>query len=125
MKTAIDSCKVDRIGHGVRAIEDKNILFMLKDLQIPLEICPSSNVVLGIYPSIEAHPLPLLMEAGIKVSINSDDPPFMATTIDREYDLVQETFQLSDKQMKTLTKQAIEVAFIDEQLKVELLQKVV
>lgn len=125
MKSAIDKCQVNRIGHGVRAIENKNILFMLKDLQIPLEICPSSNVVLGIYPSIEAHPLPLLMKAGIMVSINSDDPPFMATSIDKEYNLVQKTFQFSDEQMKKLTRQAIEVAFIDEQLKTELLQKVV
>lgn len=125
IKTAIDTCRVDRIGHGVRAIEDNHLLLMLKDLKIPLEICPTSNVVLGIYPSIEAHPLPLLMEAGIMVSINSDDPPFMATSIDKEYDLVQKTFQFSDKQMKKLTRQAIEVAFVDEQLKAELLQKVV
>lgn len=125
MKTAIETCQINRIGHGVRAIEDKNMLAMLKDLQIPLEICPTSNVVLGIYPSIAAHPLPLLMEAGIMVSINSDDPPFMGTTIDREYDLVQETFQYSDETMKAITRQAIAVAFIDKHLKNELFKKLI
>ncbi|MDQ5883841.1 MAG: adenosine deaminase [Pseudomonadota bacterium] len=125
MKTAINICQVDRIGHGVRAIEDENILSMLKDLQIPLEICPTSNVVLGIYPRIEDHPFPLFMAQGIMVSINSDDPPFMSTTIDKEYDLVQKTFQYSDETMKAISRQAIEVAFIDKDLKTELLKKII
>lgn len=125
MKTAINTCQVDRIGHGIRAIEDENLISMLKDLKIPLEICPSSNVVLGIFPNINAHPLPQFISQGIMVSINSDDPPFMATSIDREYDLIQKTFLYSDKTMKTITRQAIEVAFIDKDLKTELLKKVI
>lgn len=124
MNTAIKTCQIDRIGHGVRAIEDENILKMLKDLQIPLEICPSSNVVLGIYPNIQSHPLPQFIDAGIRVSINSDDPPFMATCINKEYELVQETFKLSDEMMKIITQQTIEDAFVEENLKTVLLKRI-
>jgi adenosine deaminase len=123
METAIKTCKIDRIGHGVRAIESANTIALLKDLQIPLEICPSSNVVLGIYPNIATHPLPKFIEKGVLVSISSDDPPFMATTIDKEYDIVQKTFNYSDEQMKKLTRAAINAAFIDEETKQELLKQ--
>ncbi|HBB53586.1 MAG TPA: adenosine deaminase [Legionellales bacterium] len=124
MEVAIQTCKVQRIGHGVRSIESQNTLDMLKDLQIHLEVCPSSNVVLGIYPSISAHPLPALLQQGISVSVNSDDPPFMATTIDKEYDLVQKTFQYSDAFMKQITKNAVKAAFLEEEWKQKLLDKI-
>jgi adenosine deaminase len=124
MEVAIKTCQVQRIGHGVRSIECQNTLDMLKDLQIHLEVCPSSNVVLGIYPQISAHPLPALLEQGISVSINSDDPPFMATTIDKEYDLVQKTFQYSDEFMKQITKNAVKAAFLEEEWKQKLLDKI-
>ena len=98
---------------------------MLKDLQIHLEVCPSSNVVLGIYPQISSHPFPQLIEKGISVSINSDDPPFMATTIDKEYDLVQKTFQYSNEFMKNITKNAVKAAFLEEEWKQKLFEQII
>lgn len=121
IEVAIKTCQVKRIGHGIRAIENQNTLDMLKDLEIHLEICPSSNISLGIYPNIQSHPYPQLIQQGIFTSLNSDDPPFMSTTIDKEYDLIQETFQYNDEQMKTITKNAVKAAFLEEELKAKLL----
>ena len=74
-----------RIGHGVRAIEDPTLMAYLKATQTPLEVCPTSNVCLGVYPSLAQHSLPKLMEAGLFVTINSDDPPMFSTTLTNEY----------------------------------------
>lgn len=74
-----------RIGHGVRAVEDAALLVHLRDNQIPLEVCPTSNVCLGVYPSLAEHSLPRLLEAGLYVTLNSDDPPMFNTTLTNEY----------------------------------------
>jgi adenosine deaminase len=74
-----------RIGHGVRAIEDPELVAYLRETQLPLEVCPTSNVCLKVYPSLEKHPLPELMSKGLYVTINSDDPPMFNTTLTNEY----------------------------------------
>jgi len=74
-----------RIGHGVRCLEDPAVVKELRDKQIPLEVNPTSNVCLGVFPSLEEHPLPLLMDEGLYVTINSDDPPMFGTTITDEF----------------------------------------
>lgn len=124
IEIAIQTCKVNRIGHGVAAIDSPNTLAMLRDLAIPLEICPSSNVKLGLFPNLAAHPLKKLIELGIKVSINSDDPPFMATEIGNEYTLAEKTFNFSKQDMLEITKMAIQHAFLSEQEKLKLLARI-
>jgi len=74
-----------RIGHGVRAIEDPQLVAYLKEKQIPLEVCPTSNICLKVYPSLEEHSLPQLLNAGLYVTINSDDPPMFNTTLTSEF----------------------------------------
>jgi len=74
-----------RIEHGVRCLEDPALVAELRDRQIPLDVCPGSNVALGVAPSIAAHPLPHLIEAGLHVTLNSDDPPMFDTTLADEY----------------------------------------
>ncbi|MCL4560934.1 MAG: adenosine deaminase [Chloroflexi bacterium] len=74
-----------RIGHGVRAIEDPALVAYLREKQIPLEVCPTSNVCLKVYPSYEQHSLPRLLEAGLYVTLSSDDPPMFDTTLTNEY----------------------------------------
>lgn len=75
----------ERIGHGVRAIEDESLVAHLAENGIPLEVCPTSNLRTGIYPSYEAHPIKALYEAGVPVTINSDDPTFFGTTLTDEF----------------------------------------
>ncbi len=82
---AIDEFGADRIGHGVRVVEEPALLARVAELGIPLELCPSSNLVLGFYPDLAAHPLAALDAAGVKWSINSDDPPLFGTTLTNEY----------------------------------------
>ena len=76
---------VTRIGHGVRAIEDPALVEELARARIVLECCPTSNVVLGLFPSYEEHPLPRLADAGVKVTLGSDDPPYFGASIGGEY----------------------------------------
>ena len=83
---AIRDLPVTRIGHGVRSIEDPALVEELARRGIALEVCPGSNVALGLYPSRAAHPLPRLIAAGVRVTLGSDDPPFFHTTLGTEYD---------------------------------------
>jgi adenosine deaminase len=74
-----------RIEHGVRCLEDPALVAELRDRQIPLDVCPASNVALGVAPSLAEHPLPRLIAEGLHVTLNSDDPPMFNTTLTQEY----------------------------------------
>ncbi|MBA3874008.1 MAG: adenosine deaminase [Anaerolineae bacterium] len=74
-----------RIGHGVRCIEDPKLMAYLREKQIPLEVCPTSNVCLKVFPTMEQHPLPKLIAEGLYVTLNSDDPPMFNTSLTNEY----------------------------------------
>jgi adenosine deaminase len=82
---ALRSLEAKRIGHGVRCLDDRNLVAYLRERQIPLEVCPTSNVCLGVAPSLAEHPLPRLLEEGVYVTINSDDPPMFNTSLTDEY----------------------------------------
>lgn len=120
----LDYLKPERIGHGVRSIEDPDLVRRLADEEILLEVCPGSNVALQLYPSYAEHPVMALRDAGIRVTISSDDPPFFHTSIGREYDEVQKAFALSDKEMTDLTRIAIDAAFVDDATRQRLAAKV-
>jgi len=120
---AIEYLNVSRIGHGVQIIQSAEIMEKVKALGIALEICPSSNIKLGIFNDFKSHPLPVLLEAGIKVSLNSDDPPFMNTSLAKEYELTQQAYGYSDEKMESITAMAIESAFVDETTRKMLLKK--
>ena len=81
------SLPVTRISHGVRAIEDPSVVAELAGRGTVLECCPTSNVVLGLYPSYEDHPLPALRSAGVRVTLGSDDPPYFGASIEGEYEV--------------------------------------
>lgn len=112
---AIENLPVQRIGHGVQSIHSPDTLKILKERGIALEVCPSSNVKLGVVKDLESHPFPKLMDYGIKVSLNSDDPPFFGTNLPREYELAQKLWQYSDATMNAITAMAIDCAFVDEE----------
>src|SRR5205085_9886584 len=84
---AVQTLGAERIGHGVRSIEDPTLITYLKEHGIPLEVCPTSNIRLGVYAAINYHPFSLLHAAGIPVTVNSDDPPLFNTTLNREVGL--------------------------------------
>ncbi|MFY7698556.1 MAG: adenosine deaminase [Legionella sp.] len=117
MLEAIEHLPIQRIGHGVQAIHSPETIKILKEQNIALEICPSSNIYLGLFKDFHHHPFPQLFESGLKVSLNSDDPPFMRTTLAREYDLVQQAYGYSDETMKQITLMAIDCAFTDDKTK--------
>ncbi|MFC0481441.1 adenosine deaminase [Gellertiella hungarica] len=111
---ALDLVRPSRIGHGVRAIEDPALVRRLAELGTVLEVCPGSNIALKVYPDFDAHPLRALKEAGVRVTISSDDPPFFHTSLGREYQLARDAFGFSDEEINGLTRTAIEAAFVDE-----------
>ncbi len=124
MMEAIEYLPIQRIGHGVMAIHSEETMALLIEKDIALEICPSSNIKLGLFPDFKNHPFPKLLDAGIKLSLNSDDPPFMSTTLGREYALTQSAYNYSDEQMREITAMAIDYAFVDEATKKELRLKI-
>lgn len=121
---ALDHLPVTRIGHGVRAHEDPNLMKRLADEEIVLEVCPHSNVALGLYADIAAHPVRKLMDAGIKVTISSDDPPFFATSIGKDYDALAASYDWDRETMLGFTRQSLQAAFVDEETRTALLARV-
>jgi adenosine deaminase len=113
---------VTRIGHGVRAIEDAALVEELAEREIVLECCPTSNVVLGAFPTYEQHPLPHLRAAGVKVTLGSDDPPYFGASIGGEYAVCSERFGYDDEQLRDITRTALEAAFCEETLKNHLIR---
>ncbi len=123
MMEAMDYLPIQRIGHGVNAIHCNETIARLKEKNIALEICLSSNISFGLFKDFSSHPLPRLKEAGIKISLGSDDPPFFRTNLANEYKRVQRSYQYSDAEMESFTAIAIETAFVDEQTKSKLRAK--
>jgi adenosine deaminase len=122
---AINCLPLRRVGHGVQAIHSPETIALLIERDIALELCPSSNIKLGLFPDFEHHPFPTLMAAGLKVSLNSDDPPFMFTSLGQEYAKVQQAYQYSDDTMRQITAMAIDCAFVDESTKQGLQQRLI
>jgi adenosine deaminase len=114
------SLPVTRIAHGVRAIEDPLVVSELAARGTVLECCPTSNVVLGVYPSYEEHPLPQLRAAGVRVTLGSDDPPYFGATIEGEYDACATRMSFTDDALRDITATAIDAAFCDDDLRAEL-----
>jgi adenosine deaminase len=115
---------VTRISHGVRAIEDGSVVAELAARGTVLECCPTSNVVLGVYPSYEEHPLPALRAAGVRVTLGSDDPPYFGATIEGEYDVCAERMGFGDDDLREITRTAIDAAFCDDDLRAALRDRV-
>ncbi len=109
-----------RIGHGVRCLEDPALVDELRDRQIPLEVCPSSNVCLGVFPRMTDHPLPRLIEAGLYVTLNSDDPPMFNTTLTDEYRIVASTLGFGAADFQRLSLNALRASLLPPERKTAL-----
>lgn len=120
---ALDLVKPSRIGHGVRAIEDVDLVKRLADLGTVLEVCPGSNIALKVFPDYASHPLRRFVEAGVRVTLNSDDPPFFHTSLAAEYATASKVMGFSDAEINAMTRTAIEAAFVDEPTRQALLAR--
>jgi adenosine deaminase len=120
---ALDNLKPSRIGHGVRAIENPDLVKRLADEKIVLECCPGSNISLNVFPGFAEHPFMKLRAAGVPVTLNSDDPPFFATSLKREYEIGELEFGLSDHELIEITRTAIIAAFVDDATRARLLAR--
>lgn len=120
---ALEFIKPARIGHGVRAIEDRKTLDLLVENNTVLEVCPGSNVALNVFDSWDAHPFDRLKEHGVKLTISSDDPPHFNTSLSNDYAMIAKTFGYSRQDMLEFTKNAINAAFVDEPTRQKLLAK--
>lgn len=119
---AIELLGADRIDHGVRAIDDPALVGVLAERGIALGICPTSNLVLGVYPSIEEHPIDRLRRAGVVVSINTDDPALLGASLVGEYALCSQAFGWSDEVLRDLARNSIEASFAGDDIKRRLTQ---
>ena len=120
---ALDHLRPSRIGHGVRSIENPDLVRRIADEGVVLEVCPVSNVELKVFPSYGDHPFPALRKAGCKVTLSSDDPPYFWTSIGKEYDVARQHFGLSDRDLLGVTRTAIEAAFVDRKTRSALLAR--
>lgn len=114
---AIRSLHADRIGHGVRSVEDPDLLEYLAEHAIPLEVSMTSNVLLGVAPSIEEHQLPHLLAAGVPVTLNTDDPAYFGTDLSRELDLARRVHGLGLDRLAALQRTAVDASFAPDEVK--------
>ncbi|OJF92114.1 adenosine deaminase [Pararhizobium antarcticum] len=121
VRDALDHVRPSRISHGVRAIEDVDLVKRIADEGVVLETCPGSNVALQVFPDFAAHPLRALRDAGCRVTLNSDDPPFFHTSLLQEYEIASQVMGFSDAEIDSMTRTAIEAAFVDEPTRTRLL----
>ncbi|WP_370284363.1 adenosine deaminase [Pseudooceanicola nanhaiensis] len=123
VRDALTDLKVERIGHGVRAIEDLALVDELAEKGVTLEVCPGSNVTLGLYPNWRRHPIEQLRERGVKVTVSTDDPPFFHTTMTREFEELERAFGWDAEVFGEITRTALDAAFCDEDTRARIAKK--
>ncbi|MUN35592.1 adenosine deaminase [Actinomadura litoris] len=111
IRQALDAGRTERLGHGIRVLDDPDLVAEVRERRIPLEVCPSSNVALGFSPSLADHPLPHLLDAGLLVTINTDIPALIDTPLTTEYTHARETFGYDDATLAALAHNATEASF--------------
>ena len=104
----------------MRAIEEPALVNELAQRGTVLECCPTSNVVLGVFGSYAEHPLPALADAGVRITLGSDDPPYFGASIGGEYDIARDEMGFDEVRLKAITATAIDAAFCDDDLKMRL-----
>ncbi len=126
-QTVWDSLRLlgaERIGHGISAARDPELLRHLATVGIALEVCPSSNIATGAVASLADHPLPAFVAAGVPVVINSDDPPMFGTTLNREYEIAAALLGLDDADIADLARAGVRHSFADDTVKTRILGEI-
>ena len=114
---------VTRLAHGVRAIEDPALVQEIAERGIVLEACPTSNVATGVFASYDAHPFGALREAGVRITLGSDDPPYFGCSIGSEYAVARERLGVDEGELIEITRTALEGAFAEDAVKRDLLDR--
>ena len=120
---AVRSLKVDRIGHGTRAVEDPDLMKYLAENKIPIELCPLSNLRTRVIDSIEDHPVKTFIEMGIPVSINTDDPKMFGNSLAEEYQILRDSFNFSKAAIQNIISDSIQTTWLDDNEKEMLIYK--
>lgn len=112
VRSVLDACGAERVGHGVRSIEDPDLVGHLRETRTPLEICPTSNVLLGVVPDLASHPFDRLRRAGVEVSVNTDDPALFDTTLSDEFLRLAEVHGYGPEEVAGLALAAVAHSFL-------------
>jgi adenosine deaminase len=124
VRTCLDALHADRLGHGVRVVEDPALLDRVADKGVPLEVCPVSNVALGVYTDLSSVPLPTLLEAGATVALGADDPLLFGSRLTGQYATMRAAHDLSDAQLAELASMSIRASQAPDDTKATLLREV-
>jgi adenosine deaminase len=124
VEVAVEQLHADRLGHGVRVAEDPDLLARVVDRGIALELCPVSNVALGVYSDLTSVPLPELMAAGARIALGADDPLLFGSRLAAQYSTMRAAHDLSDDQLAGLARSSIEASRADDATKIGLLADV-
>jgi aminodeoxyfutalosine deaminase len=117
VRAAVDDLGADRIGHGVATVEDPALVERLARDAVPLEVCPSSNVAIQLFPSLAEHPFPAMWRSGLNVTVNSDDPAFFSSTLSNELEVVRDLAMLEATDLAELQRRAMAASFTSDENK--------
>ncbi|MEU6713281.1 adenosine deaminase [Nonomuraea sp. NPDC046802] len=120
----IDGYGAERIGHGINCLADDRLVAHLRETRLPLDVCPTSNVRTGQVARIEDHPLPRMLEEGLYITLNSDDPPMFATTLADEYRVAANVFGLGRPELAQLARNGVQASYLAEERKKALMNEI-
>lgn len=120
IRSVLEVCGAERIGHGVRAVEDPSLVEELRERGIPLEVCPTSNICLGVFPEMASHSFDQLFRAGAQVTVNSDDPALFDTDLTGEYQALHRTFGYGPAELAGFSLAALRHSFLPAEEKAAL-----
>jgi adenosine deaminase len=124
VRTAVEELGADRLGHGVRSVEDPRLLEEIARRGIALEVCPTSNVSLGVYSDLSSVPVPTLLEAGARVALGADDPLLFGSRLLAQYAAVRAAHELDDHTLADLARMSVEASCADDDTKRSLVTEV-
>jgi adenosine deaminase len=114
IRSVLELCGAERVGHGISAADDPELMEHLRTEDIPLEVCPTSNLRLGAVDDLESHAFDRLLRAGVPVTLNTDDPSFFDTTLTDEYQKMADTFGYGEGELATIARTALQHAFLSD-----------
>lgn len=120
---AVDTLQAERLGHGIRCLDDADLVAHLRERGVVLDVCPTSNVFTGAVPSLAEHPLRRLFDAGLRVTLNTDDPTFFRTTLNEEYERAAQLFGFSARDLVRLARNGAEAAFLRPEDRKDLIER--
>ncbi|RLV49760.1 adenosine deaminase [Nocardioides mangrovicus] len=121
---ALNELGAERIGHGTSAAQDPELLARLAETGVPLEVCPSSNLATKAVADLAEHPLPRFVEAGVRVSINTDDPPMFGTTLNHEYEVAAGLLGLDEAGLAELARSAVRSSYAPDEVRARVLEEI-